>query len=296
MERHLNPQRQYFVQRSLPWSRPGDATSIYPVEEWLYRGRTAWQEVEIFRSAAFGTVLALDGIIQLSESDETIYHEMLVHPALLSHPGPRRILIIGGGDGGTARECLKHDPEELVLVEIDPEVIELSRRYLPFTAGPAFNDGRLTVVCGDGAEVVRRYEGRFDAVLVDSADEAGPAAVLFQEGFYRDLDRALAPGGVATFQVGSLLELEACHRVAARLRSVFAYCTPLRLTLPVQKDGDYCFIAASRDIDVRSVPADLLAARLKRVRGGDALRYYTPAVHRASQVLPPLYAAVTAGP
>jgi len=165
---------------------------------------------------------------------------MLVHPVLLSHPRPQRILIVGGGDGGSLRECLKHDPLEVVMVEIDAAVIELSKRFLQFTAAGVFEDERLELIVDDAARVVRDYADHFDAVIVDSADEIGPSAVLYEEAFYADISRALKPDGVASFQVGSFLDADFVRRIAQRLRSVFELHTVYRLTMPVYNDGDYC--------------------------------------------------------
>ena len=109
----------------------------------------------------------LDGIVQLSTFDEHIYHEMLTHPALFTHPAPKRVVIVGGGDGGTLREVLKHDPEEVVMIDIDRQLVDIAARHLPSLSDGAFSDPRLTLICEDAAVALRRYERAFDVAIID---------------------------------------------------------------------------------------------------------------------------------
>jgi spermidine synthase len=171
--------------------------------ELLYAGRSQFQKIDVFQHAQFGRVLTLDDTLQTTENDEFCYHEMLVHPALSSIERVERVLIIGGGDGGTLRHVLMHDPAEAVMCEIDEDVVNVSLEYLPMISAGAFDDPRARLVIGDGAAFVAEHEGAFDAIIVDSTDPVGAAVVLFSTPFYESCRRALRPHGVFISQTGS---------------------------------------------------------------------------------------------
>ncbi|MGY8961914.1 MAG: polyamine aminopropyltransferase, partial [Alphaproteobacteria bacterium] len=173
------------------------------IDEVLVRRRGAHHDILLFENKLFGRVLTLDGVVQTTERDEFIFHEMLVHVPLLAHPAPRRVLIIGGGDGGALEEVLKHDCVEAVtLVEIDEAVVECSREFLPSICGAAFEDPRATIVIDDGVAFVGASEDQYDVILVDSTDPVGPGEALFESSFYQNCRDRLAPGGVLTSQFG----------------------------------------------------------------------------------------------
>ncbi|MDA0342023.1 MAG: polyamine aminopropyltransferase, partial [Proteobacteria bacterium] len=158
----------------------------------LFREKTELQDLVIFENRIFGRVLALDGVVQTTEGDEFIYHEMLSHVPILAHGAASRVLIIGGGDGGMAREVLKHPGVRTVtMVEIDPSVIELCRNHLPSISAGAFDDPRLDLVIADGAAFVEVTNDRWDVIIIDSTDPLGPGEVLFGERFYRGCKRCL---------------------------------------------------------------------------------------------------------
>ncbi|MCH8244641.1 hypothetical protein IIB97_02025, partial [Patescibacteria group bacterium] len=138
--------QRWFCEGSVPGKRSGTMEHCFIIQKLVYEGKTPYQSVLIFDNPVFGRVLVLEGIVQLSEKDEFIYHEMLVHPILFSHPKPKRVLIIGGGDGGTLREVLKHQVKEVVMVDIDKKVVELLKKYLPFVSDGAFQDKRTNLV------------------------------------------------------------------------------------------------------------------------------------------------------
>ena len=179
------------------------------VERVIHEGRTAFQEVLVFENADFGRVLVLDGVVQTTERDEFIYHEMLAHVPLVAHGACREVLIIGGGDGGVLEEVLKHRSiERVTMVELDAGVIEVSRAHLPAVGGGAFDDPRLRLIIDDGAAFVRGERGggdvRYDVVIVDSTDPlGGPGDVLFGDAFYGACARRLRPGGVLVNQSGN---------------------------------------------------------------------------------------------
>jgi spermidine synthase len=176
------------------------------VRQVIYRGRTRYQNVEIVVLEGFGLSLILDGYVQSTQADEHIYHESLVHPALLSTPNPQSALILGGGEGATLREVLKHNTiQRCVMVDIDGELLELAKRYLAPMHRGSFWDGRAEVVVQDGAEYVRRTAERFDAIILDLTDPHGPeiSRRLYSEAFYEQLKAILKPGGVVVSQLGS---------------------------------------------------------------------------------------------
>ncbi|MBI3288481.1 MAG: polyamine aminopropyltransferase [Elusimicrobia bacterium] len=169
----------------------------------LFKGKSPFQSVEVVETRGHGKLLLIDGMTMVSERDEFVYHEMIAHPALFLHPRPRRVLVIGGGDGGTVREVLRHKSvETCVLVEIDELVIAASRRFLPKVAG-ALSDARARVLIQDGVKFVAETKERFDVVIVDSTEPFGPAKELFGPAFYRNVARVLTTNGVVVSQAGS---------------------------------------------------------------------------------------------
>ncbi len=176
----------------------------FKVKERLLETQTKYQRLELYETEGFGKLLVLDGTVQLLEVGEESYHEVLVHPVMLAHPHPRKVLIIGGGDGGTLREVLKHeDVEKAVMVEIDETVIEVSKLYMDVAKG-AFDDPRAEVIVGDGVEYLRNTGERFDVIIVDSTDPVGPAKLLFSEGFFESAYNRLNDNGLYITQAGSV--------------------------------------------------------------------------------------------
>jgi spermidine synthase len=271
------------------WFDETDADDIiirFATEGIAARERTAFQDLVIFDTARFGRALALDGIVQLTEADEFHYHEMLVHVPLLAHGRVRRVLVIGGGDGGAIREVLKHPVDEVVMVELDPRVVEACRAHLPSVNAGAFEDPRLELRCEDGVTYVARCDREFDVILVDSTDPVpGPGEVLFGGPFYRDCRRILAPDGILVSQLGvPFLYPEAVRDAGRRLARCFADVTFYIVAVPVFAGGYMAFAWASDNPGLRDRPVETLAGRLAAT--GIETRFYTPAFHRASFVLP----------
>ncbi len=253
----------------------------FKVDEVLHVESTPFQELAVVQAGPLGRILLLDGNVQVSQFDEPAYHEMLVHVPLLAHPDPRRVLIIGGGDGGTLREVLKHPSVELAeLCEIDEAVIRASKEFFPELA-VSFSDPRARVHIGDGIEFAARAEPVYDVILVDSSDPEGPAVELFREPFYRNLRRALRPGGVMVAQV------ESYHLYAPLLREIFRVLPGIfdrawyYLTqVPTYLSGIIGFAFATTG------PDPLAAPDPRRLAGLGPLQYYTPQVARAAFELP----------
>ena len=255
------------------------------IETAHYRGRTAFQSVEIFENPTHGRVLCLDGVVQTTEADEFCYHEMLVHPGMFAHGAPREVLIIGGADGGALREVLRHPVTHVTLVDIDAELIGLCRRYLPAISAGAFDDPRAHVDPGDGAQCVAGTSGRFDLVIVDSTDPVGPGAGLAQKPFFASCRRVLNEGGLVVTQNGvpfyqpqELAESGAHRRKVFRLKGFYASPVPL------YAGGLMAFGWGSDRLDPGALPADALDARI--AAAGLPLRYYNGGVHRGAFALP----------
>ena len=259
---------------------------VLSVSKPIYAGNTGLQDVEVFENAVFGRVLALDGVVQTTEADEFVYHEMLVHPPMLGHGAARRVLIVGGGDGGALEEALKHPVERVTMVEIDGAVVELCREHLGSICGDAFDDPRLDLVIGDGARYVAETDRDFDVILVDSTEPVGPGDVLFDVPFLADCRRCLASGGILVTQnavpfVQAQVARDALKRLGALFADVALYVAPV----PSFIGGHMAFCWASESAAARRVPLETLARR--HGDAGFATRCYTPEVHRAAFVVPP---------
>ena len=258
------------------WDLPYD----YIVDE-----RSAFQHIQIFDSPAHGRVLALDGIVQLTERDEATYSEMLSHVPIIGHGAVRRVMIVGGGDGAIAEEVLKHEAiEQVDLVDIDGRVIELSKVHFAAVSGAAFADARLRVHAEDAVAFLESdaAAGRYDLIIADRPDPVGPAQVLFADRFYALVDRALAPGGVSVFQTGVPFyqpqELsEALEQMGRAFAKVGVYVT----VTPTYVGGFMALAWASRDLDLTATPAHLDAAA-----SAIETSYYNAGIHRASFMLP----------
>ncbi len=253
----------------------------------LHREHTRFQELLVVDSEAFGRVLCLDGTIQVTERDEFFYHEMLVHLPLMAHPDPRRVLVIGGGDGGSLREICRHEVvEAAVQVEIDPAVMAASRAYLP-TLAVGFDDPRVDVRVADGIAFVREHREAFDVIICDSTDPVGPAQGLFEADFYRSCRTALRPGGILAVQSESpLVNADVVRRVALGMNAAFGQSHLALGPMPTYPSGLWSYTLATAAGDPRRpLPSRPLPERL---------RYYTRDIHAASFLLPPFVEEILA--
>jgi len=250
----------------------------------LVRRRTDLQELDLVQTDSLGRVLALDGKLMLSERDEPFYHEMLVHPAMLTHPEPRKILVVGGGDGGTLREVLAHPTvEQATLAEIDRGVIDTAREALPEVHRGALDDPRVNVVVCPGEDFLPQNPDSYDVIVVDSTDPVGPGEALFSEGFFGSCCTALRSGGVLALQAGTpFFWPEELASVVTRLaRRMTHVCTYLGY-VPVYPSGMWAYVLASGTAPA----AQLNEVEARYRRRGLSTRYYTPAVHRGALALP----------
>lgn len=211
------------------------------VKETLFSGQSAYQQVEVIDTVGFGRVLIIDKVFMTSEYDEFLYHEMLAQPALCTARTIARVLVIGGGDGGTVREVLRHpDVKQCVMIEIDEMVVNVSKEYLP-GIGTSWNDPRLDLRFIDGREyVVRSNDEKYDVILLDGTDPVGPGSVLFDESFYAGCKRMLTPGGVMALQSESpLLMMDLFVETQHRLRKLFSEVHPYLGPVPLYGTGTW---------------------------------------------------------
>lgn len=261
-----------------------DAVGLsFKVEQTLFSGKSPYQQVDVVKTKSHGALLLNDGIVMLSERDEFIYHEMIAHVPLFVHPAAEKVLIIGGGDGGTAREVLKHrNVKKAVMVEIDEMVVNACKAHMPGVSS-AFHDPRLSLLIEDGVKYVANTAERFDVVLVDSSDPVGPAAPLFDQAFYENVSNILTKDGILVTQAESPFydtELQAPMLTNQRpfFKGLHLYLFPT-LTYP---GGLWSFGFASKSGKSPTEGPD--PARVKASQIG--FQYYTPEIHRAAFVLP----------
>jgi spermidine synthase len=248
--------------------------------------QSPYQKVEVYDTQQFGKLFRLDGRMMTSEADEFFYHECMTHPAALVHPNPESILIIGGGDGGSTEELLKHPSvKRIVMAELDPVVIDVSKQWLGAIHRGAFNDPRLEVSIGDGFEFVKSTTERFDMIVLDLTDPDTPAFHLYSEQFFKMCQRILRPGGMLTLHLGSpVYQAETVRKNTANLRRVFRHVAPISLFVPLY-GSLWCLAVASDTVDPRTTTTEVIAQRISERRIGD-LRYYHPALHSALFTLP----------
>ncbi|MHB8511551.1 MAG: polyamine aminopropyltransferase [Actinomycetota bacterium] len=258
----------------------------------LHEERSAFQHIEVYSHQTFGNMLVLDGLVQTTIKDEFCYHEMLTHVPLISHEDPKRVLIIGGGDGGTLRRVLEHPGvETAVMIEIDERVTEVCKKYLPQIAGGAFSDPRATVLFEDGNAYIHDTREPFDAIIVDSSDPVGPGVVLFSTEFYEACLSALNPNGVLSAQIGTPFYFPDEFKLAVtNARASFPRVAPYLGAVPTYPGTTWGFMLCGDQF-----PIDAGTAMKRATERGIQSRYWTPRVNEAAFALPRFVDDVTAG-
>ena len=255
------------------------------VGEIYYREKTDLQDLMIFENPRFGKVMSLDGAVQTTEKDEFIYHEMFVHVPVLAHGDVKRILIIGGGDGGAARQAMKHKDVDVTLVDIDRTVIDLSIKYMPSVSGGAFDNPRMNLVVADGCKFVKETDEKWDVIIIDSTDPHGPGEVLFTQEFYTDCRTCLSDGGVIVTQNGvPFVQADELRNSYDRLGALFQDVSFYMATIPSYVGGPLAFGWATDNPKLRKLDLGTLAERYFAAE--IETDYYTPEVQQASFVLP----------
>ncbi len=232
----------------IDYTSPGTA-HLYGIENFIVSFQTSYQQVEIVDTELFGRLLILDGKVQSAESDEYIYHEALVHPAMLMHPAPKRVLVIGGGEGATLREVLKHPSvEELIMVDLDKEVVENCQQYLQAWHQGSFNDSRVTLHFLDAREYLENEEALYDVIISDVPEpvEQGPALKLFTTQYFNLIQTRLTNGGLVALQAGdsSLPFIESHSAIHNTIKQVMPFIRPYRAFVP-SYNTEWGFILAA---------------------------------------------------
>ena len=261
----------------------------FEINRTLFEGASQYQDIAIYENDSLGRVLTLDGIIQITECDEFVYQEMMAHVPLFSHENPEHVLIIGGGDGGILREVLRHKVvKKVVMSEIDQIVIDACVEYMPSVnnAGKVYRDPRTQLIVGDAFAYVQETELKFDAVIIDSTDPTGPGEKLFSNEFYKNVVKILnknalisTQGGVPQFQPGEVGNTLSCLKDVGLNASCYIAAVPTYY-------GGYMTFGFGALNSTWSLPdLETLEQRFKRAR--IRTKHYSPAMHRASFVLPP---------
>ncbi|MDR2940865.1 MAG: polyamine aminopropyltransferase [Clostridiales bacterium] len=254
------------------------------VDKQLYTGKSEFQRIDIFESKEFGRFLTLDGYMMLTERDEFIYHEMIVHVPMAVHPSVKKVLVIGAGDGGVARELTKYKQiKSIDLVEIDKQVIDACKKYLPKTAS-ALDDKRIDFYYQDGLKFVRKHKNEYDLIIVDSTDPFGPGEGLFTKEFYGNCYNALKDDGIMVNQHESPFYAEdaiAMKRAHKRIAQSFPICRVYQAHIPTYPSGHWLFGFASKQYH----PIKGLAASEWRALGIKT-DYYNTKLHAGAFALP----------
>lgn len=262
----------------------------FPTTQTLFEGQSAFQHVALVDTPTWGRMLLLDGRIQTTQGDEFVYHELISHVPLCAHPSPKRVLIIGGGDGGTVREVLKHpEVESVVLCEIDGMVVDVCRQYLPDIAGAITDpmDSRVTVAIEDGLAMVDRLaqagQPAFEVVIIDSSDPVGPGEGLFTEAFYRQVSQILTDDGIMVAQTGPVFYEQALFAsLYPFYRAIFPHVSCYLGHIPTYPGGLWSWCFASKHYTPQLTPQ----AQQKAQHVAASCRYYTPAIHQSCLTLP----------
>ncbi len=258
----------------------------FKIKETLFVGRSKYQDIAVLDTFEFGRLLVLDGLVMTTERDEFIYHELITHPALFTHRCAKNVLVIGGGDGGSIREIIKHDNiKEAVLCEIDPIVVEVSKRYLPSLSSELENP-KVKIVYKDGINFVSNFRSYFDIIIVDSTDPIGPAKGLFGLSFYRDCFAALKDEGILICQSESpIYHLDLIQEIQTNLKRVdFPIVKFYYGIIPTYPSGMWSWAFASKKFDpLRDIQEEKIKNRKFLTK------YYNLGIHKAIFNLPSFF-------
>lgn len=257
----------------------------YKIDKTLFEGKSDYQDVKVVNTLAYGKMLVLDGCVMLTETDEFVYHEMIAHIPLCYHRNPKNVLVIGGGDGGTVREVLKHkDVEKVTLCEIDKMVVDVSKRFFPEVASELDNP-RAEVMIGDGIDYISKHENAFDIILIDSTDPIGPGEGLFTKDFYKSVAKALKPGGLVALQSESpWYRKELLARIQNNVGGAFPHKRPYVGPVPTYPRGLWSWTIAAQNEKLLKAPN---LDRFKQV--APSLKYLTEGILTTAFDIPPFF-------
>jgi spermidine synthase len=263
------------------------------VKRELARVQSDFQDIVIFESTSHGRVMVLDGCIQITERDEFVYQEMLAHVPLLAHGDARTVLIIGAGDGGVLRRVLQHrGVQRAVMVEIDGEVIRLSKEFLPSIGGAAWTDPRAEIIVGDGIDYVKRApDASVDVIIVDSTDPIGVGEVLFTDDFYANCARILTARGLVVNQCGvPFMQADELRETSVRRQKFFPHVSAYVASVPTYVGGLMTLGIAAKSDDIGRQGVDEIRTRAEAAGILGTTDYWTPDIHVGSFHLPPYIA------
>lgn len=251
------------------------------VDRVIYSGESEFQTIEVAHSLEFGNMLVLDGVFQTSEKEEFVYHEMMAHVPLYLHPNPKKVLIIGGGDGGVARECVRHEEvDEVTMVEIDGKVVSLSKEYLPTIAKAMIEENpKLTVKIGDGIGFMAQAEAYYDVIIVDCSDPIGPGEGLFTKEFYENTFKALKEDGLFVQQTESPFMHQALiKKCFSFVEKIFPITRLYTAFIPLYPSGMHCFTMGSKKYDPLTWVSNRDSVK--------PMKYYNEDIQKAAFALP----------
>lgn len=276
----------WFVEKPLPQEKKGERIFLL-IKKKIFSGKSPFQEIEVLDSKSYGRILVLDGILQLTQKDEFIFHEMVGNLPLFSHPNPKNVLIIGGGDGGVLREVLKHKIKTAYLCEIDPKVVEVSKKYLKFCHQNSFFDKRTKIFFQDGKDFVKKFKNYFEVIILDITD---PGTVLgknlLTKKFTLSLISALKDRGVLAVQTGGIeSSLRWIKKLYFLYQSLFNSVKIYRFHVPSFFEIEWSLLMAGKNINLEKISLKLLRKRFKKIKTN--FKYYSPEIHYFSGILPP---------
>jgi spermidine synthase len=249
------------------------------IKQTLHTEQTEFQKLDMVETEEWGNMLILDGMVMTTQKDEFVYHEMVAHVPLFTHPNPKNVLVVGGGDGGVIREVLKHPSvEKATLVEIDGKVIEYSKKFLPEIAGELENE-RVDVKVDDGFLHIAQSENEYDVIMVDSTEPVGPAVNLFTKGFYAGISKALKEDGIFVAQTDNpWFKADLIREVYRDVKEIFPITRLYNANIPTYPSGLWTFTIGSKKHDPLEVSED----RFHEIE----TKYYTKELHKACFALP----------
>jgi len=267
---------EYFVRR-------------FKVDKFYYKGKTKYQFIECFYNQFLGKVLFLDKKIQSAQIDEYIYHESLVHPALFTHPAPRKVLVLGGGEGATIREVLKHSTvEKVTMVDIDKDLVKVCQKYLPEWSEGAFSNSKTDLIFGDARRFIEETQERFDVIISDLTEpvEEGPSVHLFTNEFFKEVYKALKVDGLFVLQAGSTDTFynQFFCSLAKTLEKIFPFVLPY-WTFVLSFGMPWGFVLASKKENPLKLDEDEILKRIRN-RGIKKLKFYHSGFHKGYFALP----------
>jgi spermidine synthase len=260
---------------------PKRSTWGFKIERKNLSKKSKFQKIEIFENKEFGKILVLDGMVQLSTKHEFIYHEMLVHPAMLYHKNPKRVLIIGGGDGGVLREVSKYPVKKIFLVDIDKKVIEVSRKYLPSLSAGSFEDKRLKIFNQDAFEFLKNYQNFFDVVIDDLTDPSGPSLSLWGKNFYRRIFNTMKKNGIVSIQAGYFKD-KFSESLRKKMKEVFENFVLHKAFVDCFPFDEHVFFIGSKELDFDKISLKDIEKKFKKLKL--KTKYYSPKIHFCSRI------------